>query len=190
MTATPGPAAARPVATETAVLVPMPAADSVVARHRLRFDPAAAWGVPAHITVLFPFVAPGEVDEEVLHRLGAAVRSVAAFDCVYARTEWFGDEVLWLAPEPDVPFRRLTEAVGQAFPEHPPYEGEHPDPTPHLTVAHAGLAAAAELGSVESDVRAGLPIEQRVTAAWLMAGTDQPGSWHVLHAFPLGPATG
>ena len=44
--------------TESAVLVPIPAAERVVSTHRSRLDGAAALGVPAHVTVLFPFVPP------------------------------------------------------------------------------------------------------------------------------------
>ena len=44
--------------------------------------------------------------------------------------------MLYLAPEPDDGFRRLTEAVVQEWPEAPPYGGAYDDNIPHLTVAH------------------------------------------------------
>ena len=43
-------------AAESAVLVPVPEAERAVSRHRARLDGAAARGVPAHVTVLYPFV--------------------------------------------------------------------------------------------------------------------------------------
>ena len=43
--------------------------------------------------------------------------------------------VLYIAPEPDGPFRELTDALAQAFPEHPPYDGAFAEVVPHLTVA-------------------------------------------------------
>ena len=170
----------------TAVLVPVLEAEPLVAAHRRPLDPAGAWGVPAHVTLLFPFVPPTDFDGGVLTRLKDAVQSVAAFDCAFARTQRFGDEVLWLAPEPDEPFRRLTAAIWQAFPDHPPYGGAHPDPTPHLTVGGPVRDAAAELLAAETDVRTGLPVHARLDHALLMAGTREPNSWHVLHELPLG----
>ena len=44
--------------TESAVIVAVPAAEPAVRAHRQQFDRAAAWGVPAHVTVLYPFVPP------------------------------------------------------------------------------------------------------------------------------------
>jgi hypothetical protein len=42
---------------ESALLVTVPAAEPAVARHRSRLDTSATVGVPAHITVLYPFAA-------------------------------------------------------------------------------------------------------------------------------------
>ena len=39
----------------SALLVAIPSAEPAVARHRDRFDSSAPRGVPAHITVLFPW---------------------------------------------------------------------------------------------------------------------------------------
>ena len=66
--------------TQSAVLVPVPAAERVVSRHRARLDAAAAAGVPAHVTVLFPFVPPSEISGATLESLAAAVAPVGAFD--------------------------------------------------------------------------------------------------------------
>jgi len=94
----------------------VPAAEPVVAEHRRRLDPAAAWGVPAHVTVLYPFVDPSAVDEHVLALVAEAVIPVHAFECAFARSRWFGQDVLWLDPDPAQPFRDLTAAVSTAFP--------------------------------------------------------------------------
>jgi hypothetical protein len=40
-------------ASQSAVIVTVPAAEDVLGRHRARFDVAAGWGVPAHVTA-FP----------------------------------------------------------------------------------------------------------------------------------------
>ena len=49
--------------------------------------------------------------------------------------EWFGDTVVWLNPSPSEPFRQLTLALWDEFPETPPYEGRFGrEVRPHLTV--------------------------------------------------------
>jgi len=56
--------------------VEIPQAERVVRRFRERLDPSARLGVPAHITVLYPFIPPAGLDAAVLgqlERLFAAV---------------------------------------------------------------------------------------------------------------------
>jgi 2'-5' RNA ligase len=96
--------------------------------------------VPAHVTVLYPFVAPEALTEDLITTLAAVVRSVTAFDCRFVRTRWFDQDVLWLEPEPAQPFRQLTAAVWRPFPQHPPYAGAYDDVIPHLTIAEQRLA--------------------------------------------------
>lgn len=173
-------------ATETAVLVLVPEAEAAVAEHRAHLDMAASWGVPAHLSVVYPFVPPADVDDGVLARLAAAVATVPAFDCVFSRTEWFGDDVLWLAPEPDDPFRQLIRAVVTEFPAHLPYGGLYDEPTPHLTVGELRLGGAEELAAAERAVREHLPVRARVDRAVLLAGRPERGAWQPVADFRLG----
>ena len=152
----PAPDAGLP--TETAVIVAIPSAEPVVREHRDRLDPAAGWGVPAHLTVLYPFVAPFAIDQQLFGRLAAAVASVNAFDCRLWRTRWFGEDVLWLDPHPAALFGELTRVVWDAFPEYPPYGGAHDEVIPHLTVAQRGPADLATLRAVERSIQPHLPI--------------------------------
>lgn len=43
------------------LIMEVPEAEPAVARHRERLDASAPLGVPAHITVLFPFMAPATI---------------------------------------------------------------------------------------------------------------------------------
>ena len=174
-----------PAPTQTAVLVLVPEAEPVVAQHRCHLDGAAGWGLPAHVTVLYPFVEPEQVGAQVLKRLAAAVSTVPAFDVAFRRTAWSSDDVLWLAPDPAGPFRDLTAAVVAAVPTHPPYAGAYDGSTPHLTVGDRRLADAAALQRAERDVSASLPLHARVDCIYLFAGADAPDSWSVLHEAPL-----
>jgi hypothetical protein len=65
---------------ETAILLPVPAAEPAVSRHRARFDQAARDGVPAHITVLYPFLPPAGISDQLLASLGRLFAGFAAFD--------------------------------------------------------------------------------------------------------------
>jgi len=67
------------VPTETAVIVPVPELEVAVADHRRRLDVAATWGVGAHVSVIYPFAAPADVDAALIARLAVALRSVDAF---------------------------------------------------------------------------------------------------------------
>ena len=64
---------------ESALLVPVPQAESVVQGFRARFDPSAPLGVPAHITVLYPFLVPEALDQPNIDELAAIFAGVAPF---------------------------------------------------------------------------------------------------------------
>jgi hypothetical protein len=175
---------------ETALLLPVPAAEPAVSRHRARLDEAARDGVPAHITVLYPFVAPAGISTPQLASLGRLFAGVAAFEFTLDRVGWFGEQVVWLGPRDPAPFSALTSAAFSAFPCCPPYGGQHAVVIPHLTIGHTGgqqaLRAAAEA------VRPCLPIEATAAEVILMAGPrpgtpdTPPGQWRTVAAFPLG----
>jgi hypothetical protein len=170
--------------TQSALIVPIPAAEPAVAAWRAELDRTASWGVPAHVTVLYPFLEPQRIDEDVIAELRAITGSMTAFELTLERVEWFGDVVVWLAPDPDGPFRALTKAVWDRFPECPPYTGAHSDPIPHLTIGDGG--SRARLQAAAEEVRRHLPLRTRVERLSLMAGSDAPGSWHALAEFELG----
>lgn len=174
-----------PPPTQTAVLALVPEAEPAVAEHRARLDGAVKWGVPAHVTVLYPFVDPDQVDAQLLERLASAASTVPAFDVTFPRTSWFGEDVLWLVPDPAQPFRDLTTAVSAAFPDHPPYAGAYDGSTPHLTVGERRLGDVAALQRAERDISALLPLHARIERICLLAGADAPDSWSVLHEVPL-----
>jgi hypothetical protein len=172
-------------ATETAIIVPVPAADSVVGPHRRVLDHSAAWGVPAHVTVLYPFLPPDRIRDAAIDEVRACLATVDAFECTFSKVEWFGQDVVWLAPDPDEPFRALTAAVWHQFPDHPPYRGAHADPVPHLTVGSMRLGDLAGMRRAAADVRSKLPIHALVDRVLLIAGTDAPDSWRTVVEFAL-----
>lgn len=168
---------------ESALIVEVPEAEAAVARHRERLDENAAMGIPAHITVIAPFLPPAVLGPPVLAELGRLFGEVPRFRFRLARTAWFGDQVLWLAPDDPGPFRALTARAFAAFPACPPYRGLHDDVIPHLTV---GLQQPlAELRAAEESLRPQLPVEAQATAVTLMTGPASGGPWTRTARFPL-----
>lgn len=163
---------------ESALVVPVPAAEPVVGTWRERLDPSCGLGVPAHVTVLYPFVPPDRLDEEVTGELASMLGAVPGFGFRLEEVRWFGDEVAWLRPEPGRPFVRLTEMVTARWPDFQPYEGIHEEVIPHLTVSQDGRSEEA-LSCVEA-VERELPIQTRAEEVWLMTGSREPASW-ILH---------
>jgi len=71
-------------------------------------------GIPAHITVIAPFLPRAGIGEPVLGALDRLFGGMPGFRFRLARTAWFGEQVLWLAPDDPGPFRALTERVHAA----------------------------------------------------------------------------
>ncbi len=172
--------------TQTALIVAVPEAEPAVGRFRSALDHAAGWGVPAHVTVLYPFLRPDQITDNVLIALGQVIEAVTRFEVAFTDVRWFEKNVVWLAPQPDDGFRRLTTAVWQRFPEAPPYGGAHTEVVPHLTIGHD--APVSVLRHAGETVRAHLPIRARVEAVRLIAGAPAANSWRTLSEFRLGPA--
>ncbi|HVN61558.1 MAG TPA: 2'-5' RNA ligase family protein [Gaiellaceae bacterium] len=158
----------------TALIVVVPEAEPLVGRLRERYDhPAGGLGVPAHITLLFPF---GD-DPEGLEELFAAA---APFDFELARTERFAEQpILYLAPEPAEPFVQLIEALIARYPGFPPFRGEYAAIVPHLTIGYDVP------GEIEDSLRPSLPIRTRAeTVTWLEEQAG--GHWRERRRFALG----
>ena len=168
---------------ESAIIVPVQV-PVAVNRLRDRMDPSAAQGVPAHVTLIYPFMPPDLLKDDVRRQVEQIVAAEAAFPVTFtSMRRW--PNVVYLAPEPAEPFRRLTAALAEAFPDYPPYEGVHPEVVPHLTVAQD--VPDDYYAAAEHALPGMLPIRDVAREAWLIGHTpDQP--WHTLWRLPFGPA--
>jgi 2'-5' RNA ligase len=165
----------------SAVLVRVPEAEPVVGEWRRRYTLDGPAGIPAHVTILFPFVEPERLGEAE-GRLAELVAAAAAFDLTFARTaRW--PELLDLVPEPAEPFAALTRAVERDWPDHPPYGGAHETIVPHLTIAES--ADPALLDRIAAEVEPQLPIVTRVREASLFV-EDRGGRWREHGRLPFG----
>ena len=102
---------------------------------------------------------------------------------MFSRTAWFGEDVLYLAPDEPTPFRDLTALLWETFPAYPPYGGQFVDVVPHMTIGEgAGRDAILD---AESSVRAFGPITGRAERLTLMAQTPG-GRWSYRARWTLG----
>jgi hypothetical protein len=167
---------------ESGIILPVPEAEPVVGDLRRRHDPQTRYGVPAHITLLYPFAHPSKVGDHVagLHELFGSVR---AFDFSLVEVRRF-TAAAYLHPEPSAEFTRLTDMLARQFPDFPPYGGAFSTVIPHLTVADHVTADV--LDDVDAAVSTHLPIACRATEAWLVCSDDN-GFWSKREVFRLGP---
>ncbi|GAA5159891.1 2'-5' RNA ligase family protein [Amycolatopsis dongchuanensis] len=172
-------------ATRSALIVPVPETERLVSTHRRSLADAHPSSVPAHVTVLYPFVHPSRIDAATLDVLAATLGAMTAFDCAFTEVRWFDDDVVWLQPKPDEHFRALTAAVCKRFPAHLPYAGEHPDTVPHLTVADGRSGDTAGKRRIATDIVADLPVHARIDRVRLVAGEDEHGPWRTITEFRL-----
>ena len=168
--------------TQTGLIVPVLELDDFVQRWR-PFDAVPLVGVPAHVTVLFPWVPP-PVPNADLQQLDDLVRRFGPFDFTLAEVRRFGAEVVYVAPEPPGSFAALTDAVVRTWPHHPPYEGEIEDPIPHLTLIHGG--APEHMAAAGDEVEELLPISCRAEELWLMVGGWDPPVWRIAARYRFG----
>lgn len=166
---------------ETALVLTVPEAEAALGPWRERYDPSAARGMCAHITVLYPFMPFAAIDPRTMDTLGGIFASHAAFSLKLERWARFPG-VLYLAPEPAGTIAAMSRDVMRYFPQWPLYEGDYPDITPHLTVAQTDEAVIAGLAQqIPPTVRT--PIEADVEACVLFDNSS--GRWEQRHRFPL-----
>ena len=160
----------------TGLVLVVSALDEFVERHRHPSDRTGDPGVPPHVTVLFPWVRQ-PLNDDMLGRCAAAVRGFGPLSMHFRRVATFPIGVVYLVPEPEAPLRALTRLLSDAYPQCPPYAGEHPDPEPHLTISTvppqdlADLAArvAADLTPTRCTVDVLTVLEQRPDGRWRTA---------------------
>ena len=160
------------------VRVPIPAP---LERLRRRWDRAAGLGVPSHVTLLFPFRDASALDRAARGIVAEVAAGQAPFTVRFGRIGRFPN-VLYLAPEPAEPFRRLTHELATRFPDHPPYGGAFDVVIPHLPIAEN---AEAPFDAIAAEVEPALPIERSVAHLEVLIQTPD-GRWHGHWRIPLG----
>jgi 2'-5' RNA ligase len=151
-------------------------------RVRRRSATDADYGIPAHLTLLYPFIEPEGLDEAVRRRIATVAANHDPFEYRLVGAERW-PRVTYVSVAPVEPFVALQADLARAFPDHPIY-GEPADFAflPHVTVAEGPSvdhpAATAE------PAWAALPRPARATALEILA-TDG-GRWRLVWRLRLG----
>ena len=169
---------------ESALIIAVPEAEPLVKAVREHFDWSAAQGVPAHITILYPFIPPHEITPKTLTELRECFTHYAAFEFTLPQLRRF-PQVLYLAPVPAEPFKVLTRAMVERYPDYPPYGGEFAEVTPHLTLVDSGEPDRLDAIEREFLSRHGgqLPLQAFAHEVQLIENTS--GRWAARQVFAL-----
>jgi 2'-5' RNA ligase len=150
---------------KSGLIVRIPEAEPAVRAWRDRLDPSARAGVPAHVTVLFPFLDENRIDSGARAAIKEVIGRHRPFEARFEQCGRFPG-ILYLVPEPDIPFRRLTETIADRWPQTPPFGGQFDEIVPHLTIAQGEDDAVLE--EAEADLRSRLPVTARVSSVDLI----------------------
>lgn len=166
---------------QSGVVIPVPEADPLLTAVGERFPEAVRAGVPAHVSVLYPFLPAEALDDRVVDALSELFAQQPVMSVEFAECYRRGQFVA-LRPDPSRGLQELTNAVCARWPGLVPYDGAYGDVEPHLTVAlrTAGSRAAA----VEHElVPQRLPIRSELREAWLLVFD---GRWRLHQRFAFG----
>ena len=169
----------------TAIVVPFHDVPAAVTAHRRSLTSDGADGMPAHVTLIYPFVDDADLADDQIRRLRGLLAAFAPFDVTFATFARFDAQppVLYLEPEPAGPFLGMIAALADEFPAFPPFGGVHETVIPHLTLGYTDDAAS--LAAVEAEVGRHLPFNARVAGVAVMQhGGD---GWRLRDRIALAP---
>jgi 2'-5' RNA ligase len=169
---------------ETGLIIPVPAFEQFIQHHRAINPAVSPEGVPAHLTLLYPFLPPQGCAESHAE-VSAFFASVEPIEFELSEIGWFDDRVVFVAPDDPAPFVALTERLIAEWTECIPYGGRHGGKhVPHLTLGIEGTPE--EMSSLAEAARQLLPMKCVADQAWLMIGTSHPARWDVSDRFAFG----
>ncbi|WP_157630561.1 2'-5' RNA ligase family protein [Kribbella catacumbae] len=174
----------------TAILIAVPELTEFTDRWRsVSYSPARPTAaltelIPPHVTVLIPWLRDPEPED--VQRLEDAVAAIEPFDLTFSSAGQFPNGTTWLRPEPFDQVRELMATVLAAFPECPPYGGDHPDPHPHLTISSSAQGSPALVAEAEAALASEEVPAIRLDDLTIWREADD-GVWQLTGSVPLGP---
>lgn len=165
---------------ESAIIIPVPEVEPIVGPFRAQHDSAARLGVPAHITLLYPFRSPPAALKEI-DVLTSFFAVFQAFDFSLIEVRRF-PATAYLHPDKPERFTQMISALLNEWPDCKPYKGAFAEAVPHLTVADK--VDSQTLDFVERNLRDELPVKCFSKEAWLLV-SDENGYWSKRASFPF-----
>jgi hypothetical protein len=163
---------------QSGLVLPVSAVDGILDATRRRHPDGTVRDLPAHVSLLYPFLPVEQLDEHVTESLARIFETCIPFDLSFVHCVQKSG-FLFLPPEPVIECRRLASALRRQWPDLVPYGGRFgPDPDPHLTIAMC--ADEARAASIQAETQDRLPVAARMEHAWLVAFEDQ---WTVRRTF-------
>lgn len=170
----------------SALIVPMANTDPVVRPLRRAQGAVGDAGMPAHVTLLYPFLDPADIDASVRSALREMFAPTGPFDVTFERPAR-ADGMLYLPPEPADAFVALHQQIRRTWPRLLPYGGRFGTAyAPHLSIAYGEegrLDPDGVFGPLEAALKAHLPLHSHARAVWLVVRRD--GHWLHQGTFPL-----
>lgn len=168
----------------TALVITVPEAENAVGRWRNNLDPSASQGMPAHVTILYPFLTQAQLTDHVWMDLTEIVLGQPGFELELSSFARFPAGTLYLQPSHAEPIISLTEKIAARWPACPPYGGMFSEVIPHLTVADSPTDV--QVADIRASIGAHLPIRSTVRNATMFAPEDQ--TWRPLRTLSFGAA--
>jgi 2'-5' RNA ligase len=166
---------------ESAVIVRVTLPDALD-RLRLRFVRDADLGVPAHVTLLYPFVEAAALSTEIRAIIESIASRHPSFTFELSGPFQWPDTV-YAAVGPEERLLAIHRELAAAFPGYPIYGRPGFQLIPHVTIADSRYVddPAVVADSAWSD----LPVARSVNGLEVIAeGTDQ--QWRTVWTVPLG----
>jgi hypothetical protein len=173
-----------PTDEETALIVLVPEAEALVSPFRARLDRSAIRGMPAHITVLYPFVPPDQVSVDLVATLRSLFSRSQSFRFALGGVCGFPG-VVYLLPDPLGPFDTLVAEVVRRFPDFAPYGGLIANPVPHLTFAQKPPAESLPNVASEFTESCGARLPLECLASSVALAVKRRGRWSIAERFSL-----
>jgi 2'-5' RNA ligase len=154
---------------QSTLLIPVVEASESVNKWRVEYQDSAKRGMPAHITLFFPFLHPSEIGDSTITQLTHFFKKVNKFTYQLNKIENF-PLVVYLAPTNGSKFTKISQNLATKYPQIKPYEGEYLAPIPHCTLARMSTEAKTEeiKGQIETSIKHEPPISCDAHEAWLM----------------------
>jgi 2'-5' RNA ligase len=165
---------------DSALVFLVPEVEPAVRFWRSAHDPSAAEGMPAHMTVLYPFIAEGDLREGTLNELKAICDKWQPIEVEFAEFGHFPG-VLWLNPD-SVHCLDFITSIRQGFPQCLPYGRSDLEVIPHLTITDGASEQIEE--QAQAEIAPHLPLKAVLASVALMAFDGK--NWVCRREFFLG----